>query len=153
MRCINDVAQHRLAITSRFELAVIAVIVAIAGIVFVAVEAQAERLEVTLAIRNMRSGLQLAMAQRLMRGEEDRMSELEGANPLDFLGLPGAKYDAPGGRWQFDAKRHELIYRPGISVAFGGRAELRWSIEARRGPNGRVSDLRLREAPPDARAR
>lgn len=131
---------------ARFDLAVIAAIALIAGIVFLAVEAQSERMAVSLAIRNMRSGLQWAMAQRLMRSEEDKIAELVGANPLDFLGPVGA--EIPNARWQFDAKRRELIYRPAIQAAFGGMGELRWRIDGVPAANARVTGLRLVEVPP-----
>lgn len=131
---------------TRFELAVLAAIALIAGIVFLAVEAQSERLAVSLAIRNMRSGLQWAMAQRLMQGEEDKIAGLAGANPLDFLGPPEG--DAPNTRWRFDERRGELVYRPRLAVAFGGRSELRWRINAVPAAQGRVTGLRLVEVPP-----
>lgn len=128
---------------ARFELAVIAAIALVAGIVFLAVEAQSERLAMTLAIRNMRSGLRLAVAERLMRGEDAQIARIAAANPLDFLGP--REGGAPDARWQFDAGRGELVYRPRIRAAFGGSDELRWRIDATPAANGRIVGLRLVE--------
>ena len=100
----------------------------------------------TLAIRNMRTGLQLAMAEKLMRGEDKSMVELAGTNPLELIGQPNG--GGARGDWQFDAERHELVYRPMIALAFEGRNELRWHIAGIPGSGGRVTGLRLVEVSP-----
>lgn len=133
---------------SRFEWSIIAIVTGIAVLVMVVVEAQAERLAMTLAIRNMRSGLQLAMAEKLMRGEENRIPELAAANPLELIGQPDGSGSSAWGDWQFDSRRHELVYRPLIALAFDGRHELRWRIEGTPGSGGRLSGLRLVEMSP-----
>ena len=141
-------AQLRLAITSRFELAVIAVVAGIIVLAMLVTEAQSERLAMTLAIRNMRTGLQLAMAEKLMRGEDKSMGELAETNPLELIGQPNGSSSGAIGDWQFDTRRHELIYRPLITMAFEGRSELRWHIAGVPGPSGRVTGLRLVEVSP-----
>ncbi|CAG4885207.1 conserved protein of unknown function [Georgfuchsia toluolica] len=140
-------ADRRLAITSRFELAVIAVVAGIFLLAMLVTEAQSERLAMTLAIRNMRTGLQLAMAEKLMRGEDKSMGTLAETNPLELIGRPNGGSGAKGD-WQFDARRHELVYRPLIPMAFEGRSELRWHIVGISGPGGGVTGLRLAEVAP-----
>lgn len=115
-----------------------------------ATEAQSERLAMTLAIRNMRTGLQLAMAEKLMRGEDKSIADLAETNPLELIGQPDGGEIGARGDWKFDAERHELVYRPNISMAFGGSSELRWHIAGIPGPNGRVTGLRLLEVGPSA---
>lgn len=139
-------AQLRLAITSRFELVVIAIVAGIIVLAVLVTEAQSERLAMTLAIRNMRTGLQLAMAEKLMRGEDKSMGELAETNPLELIGQSSGS--GVRGDWQFDARRHELVYRPLIAMAFEGRKELRWHIAGIPGPGGRVMGLRLVEIAP-----
>jgi hypothetical protein len=111
-------------------------------------EAQSERLAMTLAIRNMRSGLQLATAEKLIRGEENRLPELLAKNPLEFIGQRDGRGSGAWGDWQFDRERHELVYRPMVSWAFESRGEIRWRIAAIPGPGGRLSGLRLVEVSP-----
>ena len=143
-------ADRHLAITSRFELAVIAVVAGIAVLAILVTEAESERLAMTLAIRNMRTGLQLAMAEKLMRGEDNSIAELAGTNPLDFIGQSNGSGSGVRGDWQFDARRHELVYRPMIALAFDGRNELRWHIAGISGPGGKAAGLRLVEVLPAA---
>lgn len=116
----------------------------------VGVEQAAERTEVDLTLRNMRVGLQLAVGERLMRGQENRLAELVDANPVGFLGrIPsgyrGETSDSDGpGTWRFDPASHILAYRPRQPGAFAGREELRWRMgtqQATRG--GRIQGIRL----------
>lgn len=134
---------------NRFERIVIGTIAALALVAFLVTEAQSERLAMTLAVRNMRSGLQWAIAEHLVRGKDNRMGELVGANPIEFLGRSGetAKLSS---RWRFDAQHQEVVYRPLITLAFGGSSELRWRVVGRTEPDGRVADVRLVEVPPRA---
>ena len=116
----------------------------------VGIEQAAERTEVDLAVRNMRVGLQLAIGERLMRGQEERLAELVGANPIDFLGRLPLGYrgettepDGPG-TWRFDPASHILAYRPRQPEAFGGNEELRWRMATQQATSGgRIQGLRL----------
>lgn len=117
-------------------------------------EQDGERLEVELTVRNMRVGLQLAIGEKLMRGEEDRLAELLGMNPVSFLGrLPQGYVEEVGaggtvpGAWRYDEKSRVLAYRPRQPEAFGGRDELRWKMRSVGLLNGRVVGLRLAELP------
>lgn len=148
MRCINDVAL-RLRIISRFELAVIGVVVAIVALAILVFEAQSERMAMTLAIRNMRTGLKLAIAEKLMYGDDAGITALAKVNPMEFLGRQDGSGSGAWGDWQFDGQRRELVYRPTMSLAFEGRDELRWRIEGTAGPSGRLVGLRLVEVLPE----
>ena len=125
---------------------VFAGIIGLAGLAIVVTEAQSERLAMTLAIRNMRTGLQLAMAEKILRGEENQIPDLALRNPLEFLGGPNPGQGGVWGNWQFDEPNHELVYRPMIALAFDGNSELRWHIVGVAGQGGRVTGLRLEEA-------
>ena len=125
---------------------VVGAIAALAFIGFLVAEAQSERLAMTLAVRNMRSGLQWAVAEHLLRGKDNRLGELVDANPIDFLGRGGENAKLSS-RWQFDGEHHEIVYRPRITLAFGGSSELRWRIMGTTEPDGRVMGVRLVEVP------
>ena len=126
---------------------VVGAIAALAVVAFLVTEAQSERLAMTLAVRHMRSGLQWAVAEHLLRGKDNRLGELVGANPIDFLGL-GGENARLSSRWSFDGEHREVVYRPRITLAFGGSSELRWRIMGTTEADGRVMDVRLVEAPP-----
>ena len=128
---------------SRFEWTVIVAVIGVALASMAATEAQSERLAVTLTIRNIRTGLRLAVAEKLMHGEEDRMAELLDKNPLDFIEQPVDGSNNTWGDWRYDARHHELIYRPLITLAFDDGTALRWRIEASPEPGGRMNGVRL----------
>lgn len=113
-----------------------------------AIEADAERTEVELTVRNIRVGVQLAIGERIMRGEEARIAEVAAASPVDFLGrLPrnfndGSLPPQPG-QWTWDASRRELGYLPRLPEAFGDATELRWRYVARVDPAGRTVGVAL----------
>ena len=113
------------------------------------VEQEAERTEVSLTERNIRVGLLLAVGEDVMGGREDRLAELLAANPVQFLGRTPRGYlgetGLPGGpgTWRFDPATRVLAYRPRQAEAFGGRQELRWRIQSRVLPDGRVAGIRL----------
>ncbi|GEM_PF-1139776 len=127
----------------------------VAGILLdrlIQIEREAERTEVSLSVRNMRVGLRLAVGERIMRGQEDRMAELLAANPLDFLGdplgRPLAGIAAAGqalefGRWRFDRSSGVLTYRPRQPEAFDGRAELCWKVASLGTQHGRMVGIGL----------
>lgn len=107
---------------------------------------RAEKLAVELTVRNMRTGMQLAMGEALMHRREGEIASWVGSNPVRWLGAPpdgylgecsGAEARAlPVGRWCFDRERHELVYRPRnadhlriFSQIDGRQAEhLRWRV-------------------------
>jgi type II secretory pathway pseudopilin PulG len=130
---------------------VLAVFVVLAGALMVrlnSIQEEAERTEVSLTIRNIRVGIQLAIGERIMRGEEERISEVAQASPIDFLGHlprdfnPGSFPEAPG-QWAYDPLRRELTYWPRLSGAFAVATELRWRYVARLDPAGRTVGISL----------
>lgn len=133
---------------NKFEFAVTVVIFGFLAAVLLVrlhvIEAEAERTEVDLTVRNMRVGIQLAIGERIMRGEEERIIEVAQASPIDFLGHrprgfnPGARSPAASGQWTYDPLRRELAYRPRLPHAFDGVAELRWRYLARLDQSGRT---------------
>jgi general secretion pathway protein G len=107
------------------------------------IEEDAERIEVDLTIRNMRVGIQLAIGERNMRGEEDRLAEVAAASPVDMLGkYPRGFVAAPeptaAGEWAYDPLRRELSYLPRLPGAFGDAEALRWRYVARTDAAGKV---------------
>lgn len=118
----------------------------------VELEREGERTEVDLAVRNMGVGLRLAVGERLMRGQEDRLPELLEANPVSFLGRLPRGYAAGGeepgaGSWRFDPATRVLSYRPRQPEAFGGHPELRWKMDAQGLIAGRVAGIQLKRLP------
>lgn len=121
------------------------------------VEREAERLEVALAVRNMRTGLKLAVGELIMHGEESRIADLLNENPLNFLGNQIVPQDAErsaddtasrSGEWMFSSATRELNYRPRQPEAFDGRKRLSWRLEGSRDARGRMLDLRLAKLEP-----
>lgn len=109
-------------------------------------EERAERLAVELTIRNIRTGMQLAMGEAMMHQRESEIASWVGSNPVRWLGAPpdgyrgectAAEADAlPAGGWCFEREHRELVYRPRnvghlrILEAADGRVErlLRWRV-------------------------
>lgn len=116
-------------------------------------EREGERTEIDLAVRNMRVGLRLAVGERLMRGQEDRLPELLEVNPVSFLGRLPRGYsaeagdDAQAGNWRFDPATRILSYRPRQPEAFGGSPELRWKMESQGLIGGRIAGIQLSRLP------
>lgn len=110
----------------------------------IAIEAEAERTEVNLTVRNMRVGIQLAIGERIMRGEEDHIIEVAQASPIDFLGHRPRGFNAEAstpltsGQWTYDPVRRELAYQPRLPEAFSGATELHWRYVARLDASGRT---------------
>lgn len=83
---------------------------------------RAEQQAVELTIRNMRTGLQLAMGEALMQQRQGEIAGWAGSNPVRWLGRSPTGYGGecnntgdrrPGaGAWCFDVRQKELIYRP-----------------------------------------
>lgn len=117
------------------------------------IEEEAERVEISLAVRNMRVGLALAVGERIMQGREETLPELLAANPLDFLGrVPSDYFAQPGAAaasksWQIDRATGTVIYHPRQPTAFDGRTELCWKIAAQHLPGGRVVGIGLENLP------
>lgn len=133
-----------------------AIVVAIFGVLAFAflqrmeqVQIEAERTEVQLTLRNLKIGMQLAVSELMMHGEERRMPELIAANPIQFLEKPPRGYEGeaaaprhPGG-WVFYPALREIAYRPHLPQAFDGRDELRWRYQSVASNAGRPGGLRL----------
>jgi general secretion pathway protein G len=136
-----------------------AVIVAIFGVLATllmvrlnAIQAEAERTEVDLTLRNIRVGIQLAIGERIMHGQEDRIAEVARASPIDFAADPAGERprsfssgrfpEAPG-QWAYDPLSRELSYRPRLPGAFGDARELHWRYAAQVDAAGRTVGIGL----------
>jgi len=85
------------------------------------VEARAERQMVDLTIRNMRTGMQLAMGEALMHQREGEIAGWAGSNPVRWLERPPAGYrgecspisikDLDQGIWCFAPESGNLFYK------------------------------------------
>jgi len=116
-----------------------------------------ERTIVEAEVLNLRNELQLAVASRIARGEEGRLVEWDGGNPLSLLGREETGGMSPtrsaGGAtmsaaWTWDAGRAVLEYR----YTDGGTLGLRLARGALAGRDGWVLGgglLLLRERSPD----
>ncbi|MCK9381253.1 MAG: hypothetical protein M0P95_09335 [Sulfuritalea sp.] len=107
------------------------------------IQAEAERAEVNLTVRNIRVGIQLAIGERIMRGEEDRINEVAEASPVDFLGhrprgFTEGRVAQSSGQWAYDPVRRELSYLPRLPGAFADARELRWRYVARVDASGKT---------------
>ena len=137
---------------SKLEFAVTVAILAVLATALLvrlnALQVEVERTEVDLTLRNIRVGLQLAIGERIMRGEEARIGEVAQASPVDFLGhrprgfSEGSFPQAPG-QWAYDPVRRELAYQPRLPRAFADATELRWRYVARVDPAGRTVGVAL----------
>lgn len=132
---------------SKFEFAVVVALLGILAAVLLdrlgELERQAERLEVELALRNLRMGLTLAIGEKVIRGEEAKLGELLDEDPLKWLGVVpqelGAGETAP--RWRYDPATHVLSYRPRQPTAFSGREALAWRLAPIRDAAGRTTGI------------
>jgi hypothetical protein len=117
-----------------------------------------EKTAVEMTMRNVQTGLRYAMAGHFARGEDVRIVEMVGSNPVQWLEKPPAGYQGecpvpiqlPAGGWCFDAKQRELLYRPTVArnlVIEGGGQILHWSIKAVRGSNRTDQVESVRVAP------
>ena len=132
---------------SKFEFAVtVAILGVLAAALLVrlnAIQAEAERTEVSLTVRNIRVGIQLAIGERIMRGEEERIIEVAQASPIDFLGhrprgFTNGPFAEASGQWAYDPVRRELSYMPRLPEAFADATELHWRYVARLDSSGRT---------------
>ena len=146
---------------SKLELSISVVIITFVAIVglnrFAYVEEFSEMTVVEATVRNVRSGLRYAMAEKVIQGEEIRIAEFLGTNPVEWLTVPPAGYvgelpQAPGalgrGTWAFDRASRELVYRPRLALHLTVEAAepvLRWRIEPTGGRDlaGRMGGVRV----------
>lgn len=148
------VGPGRIGGTSKLQFAVaVCIFGLLAAIVLVRleiVEAEAERTAVDLVLRNVRVGMQLAVGERIIQGEEHRIADILTANPLDFLAQRPPVGDAPGlppvmGAWTYDHRSHELRYHPRQARAFDDGKKLRWRLVPRIDSAGRTVGVALDE--------
>lgn len=109
-----------------FQAAVLFVVLGIFALALLSalsdVKQQAEREMVELTLRNMRTGMQLAMGEALMQQREGEIAAWVGSNPISWLGASPVGYqgecapaDGSGlkdGEWCFAGDRQALVYRP-----------------------------------------
>lgn len=119
---------------SRLELALVVVMVGVLAVLFLQrmerVEAAMERAMVQLVIQDMQSRLLMHQAEITMRGEQGRMIDLIGANPVERLALAPAGYlgerervdwgEIEPGTWVYDRARRTLGYRVVHEAYFDG---------------------------------
>lgn len=107
---------------------------------------RAEKLTVELTMRNVRTGMQLAMGEALMHRRESDIAGWVGSNPVRWLGSPPEGYrgecsaadarNLPAGAWCFERESRQLAYRPRNTAHLrllssdDGRTEglLRWRV-------------------------
>lgn len=112
------------------------------------VEERSEKLLVELTVRNMRTGMQIAMGDAITHGRDGEIATWRGANPIRWLGATPDGYigdcsgrEAEGladGRWCFDRDHRELVYQPRRHAHLrlegragdGERKQLRWRVAA-----------------------
>lgn len=80
---------------------------------------------------DLQSALLLEAAERITRGEPQKLAELAGGNPMTLLLVPPANYvgslpwpeddaELPRASWFFDEGSHRLVYRVGKHTRFDG---------------------------------
>ncbi len=106
-------------------------------------EEASERFVVDVTIRNMRTGMKLAVGEAQIEGRDGEVRTWAGSNPVRWLGTPPTGYlgdcpmdgGLPAGGWCFDSARGELRYRPRhvrwLEVPSAPASkELRWRVVA-----------------------
>ena len=123
-------------------LAVIVVVAYVALRGLKEIEEYVEMKAVEGTLRNAETGLRYALAERINRGEERRIAELVGSNPVRLLAKEPERYlgelalvdrEVPPGSWAYDKSRQELCYRPLLAEHLqidGNETLLRWRIAA-----------------------
>ncbi|MCX7897360.1 MAG: hypothetical protein N2441_05755 [Rhodocyclaceae bacterium] len=136
--------RQRGASAFEFVVATLIIVVLAAALLsrLIEVAQEQERLEVRLTLRHIETGIKLAIGEKLMRGEDSRLSELLETNPLTFLAHAPAARGQPA-RWRYDAARRELIYEPRQPQAFSGQTRLTWCYLGRRDEQGRLVGIGL----------
>lgn len=120
-------------------------------------EERSEKLMVELTFRNMRTGLQLAKGEAMLRGRRQDIPDWAGTNPLRWLdGRPSGyrgdcgslAHEIAEGEWCFDDALHELAYRPRhashlrLAQPEGKSKQLRWRVVAAPAADG-AGDVRV----------
>lgn len=114
------------AVSHWFQAAVVFVLLGVLALTILhalnEIEAKAERQSVELTVRNMRTGMQFAMADALVRKREHEIDAWIGSNPVRWLEIPPAGYRGgcspeerqklDVGAWCFDRVGRELVYNP-----------------------------------------
>ena len=85
-------------------------------------KARAEKQMLELVVRNMRTGMQLAMGEALIGQREGEIASWAGENPIRWLDQPPREYlgecseeerkNLSGGQWCFEREMRDLVYRP-----------------------------------------
>lgn len=100
-----------------------------------------ERAQVESTVRNINSALQHQIAHRIASGQEARLAELAGANPVPWLEAPPPGYageadsqpaEIAAGTWLFQRNSGELVYRPAARRRLeidGPPGLLRWRVQ------------------------
>ena len=104
-------------------IAIISILVAVALNRLLPYIDEAERVSVLRVEGQLRSTLVMEAAERIIRGQANSVTLLEGSNPFNLLAeppknylgelLPGQQADAAARHWYFDAAERRLVYRRG----------------------------------------
>ena len=79
----------------------------------------AEKMEMELTVRNIRTGLRYKIADLIMNNRLPEMATLADENPIDWLEQKPANYrgefdgapaEASSGSWYFDRRNRQLVY-------------------------------------------
>ena len=143
----------RLLGVSKFDFLIVVIIFGVLATALFAridqVQADAERAEVDLTIRNIRVGLQLAVSELVMAGRDGEIRALGQRNPFGYLDAKPKGYEgersAPSGPglWGYDPTQAMVLYRPRLAAAFDGRTLLRWQLRAVAAPTDKMPGLRI----------
>ncbi len=143
-----------------FSVAISAIVLLAAFLLEALAEAEerSEKLMVELTFRNMRTGLQLAKGEAMLRGRRQDIPNWVGANPVRWLdgAPPGYRgncgslaHELEKGEWCFDEALRELVYRPRnvshLRLAQPGEKArlLRWRVVAIPAASGGAIDVRV----------
>lgn len=121
------VSPRRLVGSSKLEFSVVAAVIALIAFAILNrlldVQELGEKTAVEMTVSNIRSGLRIEMADRIMTGREGSIRELAGSNPVRWLdkqpdGYLGEFAAAPKvfqpGTWYFDTGKRNLRYWPNL---------------------------------------
>lgn len=123
-------------------------------------QADGEKTAVDLTVRNMRTGLQLRMAEMMLENKVKEIPALAGQNPVQWLAQPPEHYlgelDAPPHdpaprSWYFNRATRTLMYYPGAARfdrVSGESGPLAWRIVPGSGTrDGGMAGIRLAQVP------
>lgn len=130
------------------------------------IKERAEKQVVDLTLRNMRTGMQLAMGEALMHQKAGEIESWFGSNPVRWLDTPPPGYRGEcsadesralaDGEWCFERVSRELVFRPTkvdhlrVLPEAGPCAQLRWRVArvSAGGAGGGLVGLRIEPASP-----